>query len=499
MVLEKLKPKIVWKIFEEIIASTPRPSGKEAKIREKIKNWLKKEAEDPDLEIRILEDKIGNLLIKRPATKDMRECSPLLLQAHLDMVCETDRPKGYEFENLGIPMRIQDNNEWIDADGTTLGADNGIGVALALALLTDKTIQSHCPIEILLTVNEEDGFDGATLLDPSVLDIKSKLMINLDGGPLGVVVIGSVCGRRIRFSKRFKWIEYEENNNFQFYILKVNGLLSGHSGEDIKLPRANAIKLVSRIMSKISQKLKIYISKWQGGTKANVIPAESIIAFGIHVKDKDKFEDLIQKEISNVYEYYEKFEPNLKIEYNQINPEDYLSNEDSIALLSTANLIPHGVIKKSHVYEDFVESSNNFAIVNTEKRNEIFWIYPRSIIRSELDSFCISIKQLGAFGGWRVFLNPVLPEWLPDLDSKFLKFILNQYKVVLNKPIETNIVHGGLETGMISTRIPGLQMVSLGPTMENLHSPSERIKISDVDVLYELLKRVISNLKELKL
>jgi len=499
MVLENLKPRIVWKIFEEIVASTPRPSGKEDKIREKIKNWLAKVAEDHNFKVEILEDKIGNLLIKKPGTEDMVTCSPILLQAHLDMVCETDRTEGYEFEDLGIPIRIQENKKWIDADGTTLGADNGIGLALALALLIDQTIQSHCPIEVLLTVNEEDGFDGATLLDPSILNIKSKLMINLDGGPLGTVVIGSVCGRRIRFSKKFKWIEYKETDNLQFYDLKVNGLLSGHSGEDINLPRANANKLVSRILSKISQELKISLSKWQGGTKTNVIPAESIIKFGINIKDIDKFEHLIQNEISSIYEYYEKFEPKIKIEYNQITPKNYLSNEDSIILLSTANLIPHGVIRKSHIYEDFVETSNNFAVVNTEKSNEIFWIYPRSIIRSELESFCVSMKQLAALGGWRVILKPILPEWLPDLDSRFLKFVINQYKDLMSEPIKTNIVHGGLETGMISTRIPGLQMVSLGPTMENLHSPSERLKISDVGILYELLKKIISNLKKLKL
>jgi len=497
MVLEKLEPKIVWKIFENLIAKTPRPSKHEERIRHAIKDYISDKGTDLSIQFTVTQDNVGNILIKKPATSNMINYPAILLQAHLDMVCETDRPDGYDFLNKGIPIRIQDNKEWIDADGTTLGADNGIGVAIALSILTDPDIKSHGPIEVLLTVNEEDGFDGATLLDPSILNIRSKLMINLDGGPLGAVVIGSVCGRRIRFSKKFKWIEYKANDNLQFYNLKVNGLLSGHSGEDINLPRANANKLVSRILSKLSQELKVYISKWQGGTKTNVIPAESIIKFGINIKDIDKCEHSIQTEILSIYEYYKKFEPKIKIEYNQITPKNYLSNEDSIILLSTANLIPHGVIRKSYIYENFVESSNNFAIINTEKRNEIFWIYPRSIVRNELESFCVSMKQIGALGGWRVFLNPILPEWLPDLDSKFLKFVLNQYKDLLNKPIKTNIVHGGLETGMISTRIPGLQMVSLGPTMENLHSPNERLKISDVGVLYELLQRIISNLKEL--
>jgi dipeptidase D len=166
-------------------------------------------------------------------------------------------------------------------------------------------------------------------------------------------------------------------------------------------------------------------------------------------------------------------------------------------LLSTVHLIPSGVLKMSHIHEGFVESSNNFAIINTAKRDEIIWLYPRSMIRSELDSFCASMKQLGKLAGWKVFLRPVLPEWLPDLESKFLKYVVQQYEDLIRKPVKTNIIHGGLETGMISTRISDLQMVSLGPTIEGLHSPSERLRIEDVEVVYSLLKRIIGNLKNL--
>ncbi|GAJ22654.1 unnamed protein product, partial [marine sediment metagenome] len=171
--------------------------------------------------------------------------------------------EGFDFFNKGIPLRIQKNNEWVDADGTTLGADDGIGVAFAIAILVDTSIESHGPIEVLFTVNEEDGFDGATQLDPKTLDIKSKLMINLDAGPLGEIVIGSVGGRRVRFSKKFTWKKYKESDDLEFYEILVHGLLSGHSGEDIHLPRANANKLVSRILSKINQEIKVFVCKWQ--------------------------------------------------------------------------------------------------------------------------------------------------------------------------------------------------------------------------------------------
>ena len=498
MVLENLKPRIVWDIFENIVANTPRPSRYEEKIRNTIKNYIIETGKALNIDYKLFQDDVGNVLIKKPATSGLESNPPIMLQAHLDMVCETDKPEGFDFFNKGIPLGIQKNNEWVDADGTTLGADNGIGVALALAILVDTSIESHGLIEVLFTVNEEDGFDGATQLDPKTLNIKSKMMINLDAGLLGEIVIGSVGGRRVRWSKKFTWKEYKESDDLEFYELLVHGLLSGHSGEDIHLPRANANKVVSRILSKINQEIKIYVCKWQGGTKSNVIPSKSLIRFGLKIKDHEKFEELLNEEISSIYQYYEKFEPNLKIENKKVTPKRYLSKEDSRLLISTINIIPHGVLKKSHIYESFIESSNNLAIINTENDKEIIWIYPRSIIRSELNSFCVSMKQLGKLGSWRVFLRPVLPEWLPDLESEFLKYVKKQYDILLEKPVKTNVVHGGLETGMISTRISGLKMVALGPTIEALHSPSERLKISDVGTIYELLKRIVTNIKDIK-
>ena len=499
MVLENLQPKIVWDIFENVIAKTPRPSKHEEKIREVIKNYIIEAGILNNVDFKIYQDAVGNILIKKPATLGKESSPTIMLQAHFDMVCETDKPEGFDFYNNGIPIRIQENNEWLDADGTTLGADNGVGLSLALAILIDKSINIHGPIEVLFTVNEEDGFDGATQLDPNALNIKSKLMINLDGGPVEEIVIGSVCGRRVRFSKNFNWISNKEGKELQYYELSCQGLLSGHSGEDIDLPRGNAIKITGRILSILSQEMKIYLCKWQGGSKGNVIPAHSRVKFGLKLKDHKEFEERIKKEVAFITNYYEKFEPNLKIEYNPSDPDKHLSKEDSQMLLSTVHLIPHGVLKMSHIYEGFVESSNNLAIIDTEKRDEIIWLYPRSIIRSELNSFCTSMKQLGKLGGWKVFLRPVLPEWLPDLESKFLAYVVKQYENLIKKPVVTNVIHGGLETGMISTRLKGLQMVSLGPTIEGLHSPSEKLKISDMAVIYQLLKNIIINLEELNL
>jgi len=187
----------------------------------------------------------------------------------------------------------------------------------------------------------------------------------------------------------------------------------------------------------------------------------------------------------------------MKIIYKSVIPSKYLSEKESELLISTINIIPNGVLKKSFISDKFIESSNNLAIINTEIDSEIIWLYPRSLIRSELDSFCVSMKQLGEIGGWRVFLRPTLPEWLPDLESNFLKYVKTEYEDLLKKKIETIVVHGGLETGMINTRIKGLQMVSLGPTIEALHSPSEKLRIADVGVIYALILKLIENISKL--
>jgi len=501
MVLEKLEPKIVWYIFEEIIAKTPRPSKKEEKIREKIKTWLNEQALQKGLEINIFEDSVGNILIKKPATKGMETVPSILLQAHLDMVCETVRSGGYNFDENGIPIRIQDNGEWIDADGTTLGADNGVGLALALAILVDnEKLHSHGPIEALFTVNEENGFTGATNLEPQAFGIMSKYMINLDSGPIGEITIGSVCGGRTYFRKEFEWLKQDSSENLLFIELSIDGLLGGHSGADIHLPRANANKLISKILSNISQHVDLYISRWNGGTVSNAITRNAEVKFALNSKDEEIFQNLIKDEISIIYDYYKAsregfpiLEPDINITWKKGKPEKFLSVEDTKLIIYTTSLLPQGVLRYSPFYESFPESSNNFAIVWTKDNRIVIRLYPRSIIRSELNSFRRSMVQLGELGGWEMELRPTLPEWMPQPESKFLKYAKEQYESILQKSVKTSIIHGGLETGMISQKIPEIQMISIGPTVVGEHSPNEKLKIADVGIIYELLIKILMN------
>lgn len=502
MVLEKLEPQIVWKIFEDIIANTPRQSQKEEKIRTKIKAWLKQQAELKDMNIQISEDATGNIMIKKNATVGMETTPSLLLQAHLDMVCESNRPEGYNFDEQGIPIRIQENGEWIDADGTTLGADDGIGVAFALALLVDdEMLNYHGPIEVLFTVNEENGFTGATNLDPIEFNIQSNYMINLDSGPLGEITIGSVCGGRTIFIQEFEWLEGDSIKDLSFIELNISGLLGGHSGADIHLPRANANKLISKIVSNILQSFDLYLCWWNGGSVSNIITRSADVKFAINSKDKEIFQKQLENEISSIYNYYKSsieghqiLEPNMNISWKNSDPDKILSIKDTHTIVYTTSLFPQGVLRYSPFYENFPESSNNFAIVWTKENQIIIRLYPRSIVRSELNSFRRSMVQLGELGGWEMDLKSILPEWMPKPHSKFLHYARKQYESVFQKPIKTNLIHGGLETGMISQKIPELELISIGPTVIGEHTPDEKLKIADVGILYEVLIQIIKHM-----
>jgi dipeptidase D len=256
MVFESLEPKLVWEIFEDVFTKTPRESKKEDKIRAKLKIWIPERAISLGMEVKVIEDETGNLLVKKGPTKGMEETQPLLLQGHMDMVCETDRSDGFDFDNNPIPIRIQDNGEWVDADGTTLGADNGIGTSIGLALMLDPDVR-HGPLELLITVDEETGLVGAFALDIEKMGIESKLLVNIDSESLGVITIGSAGGGDTDLTKKLDI--QDVTGDATFYDLIVSGLFGGHSGVDIDKHRANANKLVARILSSLVAEMNVHL------------------------------------------------------------------------------------------------------------------------------------------------------------------------------------------------------------------------------------------------
>ena len=260
MVLESLKPQIVWEIFEYVFSMTPRESKKEDKIRAKLKSWIPERAASLGIDLALHEDDVGNILVKRPASSGMESVQSLLFQGHMDMVCETDRPDGFDFDNDPIPIRIQDNGEWVDADGTTLGADNAIGTSIALAVLLNPNLKTG-PLELLITVDEETGLTGAFALDTEKLVIESRLLVNIDSGDLGTITVGSAGGGDTTFKKTLQ--ANDVTGEATFYELVVSGLFGGHSGVDIHKHRGNANKMIARLLAHLVEEMNIHLCRHQ--------------------------------------------------------------------------------------------------------------------------------------------------------------------------------------------------------------------------------------------
>ncbi|MFW9933595.1 MAG: beta-Ala-His dipeptidase [Candidatus Thorarchaeota archaeon] len=495
MVLEHLEPKLVWAIFENVFTKTPRCSKKEERIRRVLKDFLSHEAGIRNIELSIKEDSAGNILVKKSATAGMDSKPSILLQGHLDMVCETDRKDGFNFDTDPIPVQIQDNGEWVDADETTLGADNGIGMSLAFALLLDPEV-AHGPIEVLATVDEETGLTGAFALDPAQMGIESKMLINIDSEDLGVITIGSAGGGDTVFSKSLTKVP--SPSDFKFFTLSVDGFLGGHSGVDIHLPRGNANKVAARLLSSLLDEMPILIAEWNGGGKRNAIPRSSSVTFGIHSDNLNKAHEILSAEKNDIESYYlggeMPIEPDLTINWSKSTASHSFNSEESSKIIRTFHILPHGALKFSPAVAGLVETSNNVAVITTTEEGIRLQMSTRSNLDSELEVKRREIRYIGESYGWEVEQGPAYPGWAPDPTSKFLKFIKEKYEQMLGSTVKVEAIHAGLECGILGAGIPGLKMVSIGPSLKNPHSPDEKLKIADVGILYNLLKEIIRDL-----
>ncbi|NWF94768.1 MAG: beta-Ala-His dipeptidase [Candidatus Thorarchaeota archaeon] len=504
MVLEHLEPRHVWRIFERVLVATPRESKKEEKVRAAVLEWLSSEVASRGVRLKTTVDSTGNLLISVPATRGMESCPTVMLQGHLDMVCETNRPHGFDFQNLPIPVRIQDNGEWVDADGTTLGADNGIGVALALGLLVDDDPGlAHGPLEILLTVDEETGLTGAFGLDVKAMSLQSKYLINIDSEELGLLTIGSAGGGDIQLDREVS--QHPPPKDYAFYALSVSGLLGGHSGMEIVNPRANANKLVARMLSSLIRDVPIMLSSWHGGSKHNAIPRDSVAVFCVRKRDTGRMEEILKAERDAILSYYRSMvknamvlEPEMVVEWKQASPSTCMSTEESAIIVRTANALPHGYRNFSPEVAGLVETSCNFAIVRSEDRRVSLRLSVRSSVDSELSAYRYSIADMAELAGWSVEMSPAYPGWKPEPNSPFLQFVRKHYEEVLGSEVRMEAIHAGLECGIIGAKMPGIQMVSLGPTAKNAHTPDERLRIADVGIVYRVLKAVLRDLPRLE-
>jgi dipeptidase D len=480
-ILSHLEPKLVWNHFEEI-CKYPRPSKKEEKIAEYVVSVGKR------LVLQTDKDKFGNILIRKPATKGKEKFKTVVLQSHIDMVCESNRGVEHDFDNDPIQPYI--DGDWVKAKGTTLGADNGIGAAASLAVLEAKDIE-HGPIECLFTLDEETGLTGAFNLKKGWL--KADILINMDSEELGTIYIGCSGGKDTY--ARFKAKMEKVPKNYSAIELKVAGLKGGHSGLEIQVGRGNAVKIVNRLIWQYSKDNSIRLASINGGNKHNAIPREAFAIVVVPKKDEKKLIKFVAKYNETVKEEYITVEPDLSVSSMKHEmPGKVMDEKTQRRLLNALYAVPHGVIKMSNDVPGLVETSNNLAVVETIGKHVNIVTSQRSSVASENVDITNMVTSVLLLAGADVSYADGYPGWKPDISSEILKVFKSTFNQMYGKEPEVTAIHAGLECGIIKEKYPEMDMISFGPTMFGVHSPDEKLQISTVPEFYNQLVNVLKNI-----
>ncbi len=478
-VIADLKPALVWEHFYQL-SQIPRCSGNE----EAVGKYIISVAAKNNLPCK--KDKSGNIIVSKPASPGMEQRSSIILQGHTDMVGEKNKDSTHDFSK--DPITMQRDGEWIKATGTTLGADNGIGVAYALAVMEDKSLQ-HPAMEFLFTVDEETGLTGANGLKSDF--VKSRILLNLDSEEEGAFYIGCAGGKHTILRKKINW--KKPKNGWKSYKVIVGGLSGGHSGLNIHQGLGNSIKLLSRFLYELSDKLDFALGAINGGNKHNAIPRD---AEGLLCVPANKVRTLqnFVKEMSTVFKnelqfidagVYVKLEPAEKIK-GVFNPELQRN------LINLLYAMPHGVIAMSQAIAGLVETSMNMAIAQTKEKQIELTTSQRSSVASAILDIADKVKALGELATFDVEQGGGYPAWQPNPNSQLLKSAVQTYERIYSKKPEVKAIHAGLECGIIGEKYTGMDMLSFGPTIMGAHSPDERVHIPAVEktwnYLLELLK-----------
>jgi len=480
--IEGLKPERVWHYFAEI-AQVPRCSKHEERIRE----YILKTAKRLGLSTKV--DGVGNVAIKKPASPGRKKAPSLALQGHLDMVCEKNKDTVHDFSK--DPIELVRKGEWMMANGTTLGGDNGIAVAAILALLEDKTL-THGPLEALLTIDEETGLTGAGGLAGDMLD--SRMLLNLDSEEEYAVYVGCSGGRDSTGS----WTVAFEPAPAKTAAghLTVTGLKGGHSGLEIHKGRGNAIKLLNRALYALDV-VGARIASVQGGDKRNAIPREAEAFLWIPAAKWDEAVQAIAQFNVTARAELATVDADLQIQLAQqknAKRGSVLKKAHQKKLMQTISALPHGVVKMSADIEGLVETSTNVASIATErpKKRIILATSQRSSVESEIEEICHTVQSVMTLGGATVTGSDGYPGWKPNLDSNILKVLIAVHKDLYGREPAIKAIHAGLECGIIGEKMPGMDMASFGPTMEGVHSPDERLHIASVERFYQFLTAVLA-------
>jgi len=478
--ISKIKPEIVWKNFYAL-TQIPRPSKKEGKAIEFVKEFGEK------LGLETIVDHVGNVIIKKPATKGMENRKGVILQGHVDMVPQKNADKVHDFEK--DPIEAYVDGDWVTANGTTLGADNGIGVAAAMAVLEATDIE-HGPVEALFTMDEETGMTGANELKAGVLD--GDILMNLDSEDEGELYIG--CAGGINTSATFDFTYEAAPEGFTAFNVSVTGLKGGHSGLDIPLKRGNANLIMNRLLINANEHYGLLLHEINGGSLRNAIPRESFATVAVPAKEVDAFKALAV-ETEDYYKQIITDDPNLKISIEAANmPSQFIDAKTFDNMLNAIHFCPNGVIKWMKDMPEVVETSTNLAIVKSENKQVKVLMLQRSSVEESKEELCNKLKENFEKYGAKVEFSGDYPGWEPNTNSDILNTMKEVYNNKYGKIPEVKVIHAGLECGILGATYPNWDMISFGPTIRFPHSPDEKINIETVGKFWDYLVETLKNI-----
>ena len=479
--LENLQPAAVWCFFNDIL-QIPRPS----KHEEKITRYLIEYGVNKGFET--LTDNVGNVLIRKPATKGNENRPWVCLQSHIDMVCEKNNDKDFDFQKDAIVPVLK--GEWLHADGTTLGADDGIGVATALAIL-DSTDIEHGPLECLFTVDEETGLTGASALKNDWL--KSRILLNLDDEDLGEICVG--CAGGIDTVMEIDYKTEAVNPDTQAFVVKVSGLKGGHSGDDINKGLGCANKLITRVLWAMSENLGLRLSTMDGGNLRNAIAREASAVVTVPSANAEKLQHTVAEFEKAVRYEFRSTEPDLHVTAEKAEmPKSLMDKTSQDNLLNALYACAHGVLAMSREIPNFVETSTNLASVKMDDSKIHICTSQRSSVESAKHAAASKIEATFRLIGAKVSHSDGYPGWTPNPDSKVLKVAADAYRRLFNEEPTIRAIHAGLECGLIGEKYEGMDMISFGPTLRGVHSPDERLEIATVEKFWRHVIEILKNI-----
>lgn len=481
--IKTLEPISIWSHFADLNA-VPRPSKKEERVIQFMMDFGK------NLNLETFKDNAGNVVIKKPATTGMENRKTVVLQGHLDMVHQKNSGTHFDFDSQGIEMYVE--GDWVKANGTTLGADNGLGVAAIMAILSSSNI-AHPAIEALFTIDEETGMTGAMELDSSL--ISGKILLNLDTEEDDEIGIGCAGGVDVTAEQTYK--EEETPSNVTAYKISITGLQGGHSGMDIHKGLGNANKLMNRILFDGFTNYGLRISSIHGGSLRNAIPRESFAIVIIDKATKDAFESEMDQKIAAITSEYLSLEPNMIISISETKTPDMvmeLGIQEGITKAIYAAL--NGVYRMSPDVENLVETSNNIAKVTIENGSLKVECLTRSSSETSKWDLANSLQSCFELAGCEVSFSGNYPGWLPNINSEILNLMVATYERLFESKPRVAACHAGLECGILGEHFPGMDMISFGPNILGAHSPDEKAQISSTQKFWKLLKEVLKNIPE---